>query len=65
MAITEHARLLNPKEAAGYLGLRPQTLACWRVDGRHLPYVKVGRSVKYRVSDLEKFLESRTIPASS
>ena len=65
MATAEQTRLMNPSEAAEFLGLRPQTLACWRVDGRHLPYAKIGRSVKYRLADLESFIESRTIPATS
>ena len=65
MGMAETEKLLSPQEAAEHLGLRPQTLAIWRCDGRYLSYIKVGRSVKYRLSDLEKFLESRTIPASS
>ena len=63
MATAEQTRLMNPREAAEFLGLKEQTLACWRVDGRHLSFIKVGRSVKYRQSDLEKFLDRRTIPA--
>lgn len=55
-------KLLSRKEAAEYLGLRPQTLATWHVTGRyHLPVVKVGRSVRYRLSDLERWLDARTI----
>lgn len=59
--------LLNPpaqvddKQAADVLGVRPNTLAVWRSTGRYnLPYLKVGRLVKYRISDLAEFLASRT-----
>ena len=53
--------LLTRQEAAEYLGVKPQTLAVWAVTGRYdLPVVKVGRLVRYRRSDLDKWLESRT-----
>ncbi len=54
-------RLLNRIEAAGYLGVLPQTLAVWASTGRYqLPFVKVGRKVYYRRVDLDAWLESRT-----
>jgi len=57
--------LLSPAEAAGILGVKPQTLAVWRCSGRHaLPYVKVGNAVKYRQSDIETWLRNRTITHS-
>ena len=52
---------LSPDEAAAYLGIKPQTLAVWRSAGRYdLPFVRVGRSIRYRVSDLEAWLVRRT-----
>lgn len=57
--------LCSPEQAAAFLGVKPQTLAVWRSTRRHgLPFVKVGRLVKYRASDLTKFIESRTVGAS-
>ncbi len=54
--------LLTRQEAAEYLGVKPQTLSVWAVTGRYeLPYVKVGRLVKYRREDLDAFLESRRV----
>lgn len=54
--------MLNEVETAEFLGMAKQTLAVWRCTGRYgLPFVKVGRSVRYRLSDLEKFLASRTV----
>jgi excisionase family DNA binding protein len=56
--------LLTREEAAQYLGVKPQTLSVWATTKRyHLPYIKVGTLVRYRLSDLEKFLESRTVGA--
>lgn len=57
--------LLTRDQAAEYLGLAPQTLAVWATTGRHsLPYCKVGRAVRYRLSDLEKWLRARTVTAT-
>jgi len=49
-------------EAASYLGCKPESLEVWRCTGRYkIPYVKVGRSVRYRRSDLDRWLASRTV----
>ena len=53
--------LLTAAAAAAYLGFREQTLAAWRSAGRHdLPFVKAGRSIRYRLSDLDAWLAART-----
>ncbi len=58
----DYPTLLTREEAAAYLGLRPQTLAIWAMNGRYgLPHIKVGRLCKYRRTDLDKFLERRTV----
>lgn len=52
---------VDDKQAADVLDLKPTTLAVWRSTGRYnLPYLKVGRLVKYRISDLAEFLARRT-----
>jgi len=62
MATLRAADLLSQSQAAEFLNVRPQTLSIWRCLGRyHLPYVKVGRLVRYTRADLEKFIESRTV----
>jgi excisionase family DNA binding protein len=54
--------LLTRGEAAEYLSIRPQTLAIWAMTQRYgLPIVRVGRSVRYRRSDLDAFLSRRTV----
>lgn len=56
------SRLVNREQAARYLGISSQTLSVWACQGRYdLKYVKVGRRVMYRISDLEAFLERRTV----
>jgi len=54
--------LFDQKGAGEYLGgISPDTLSVWRCTGRYnLPFVKIGRLVRYRKSDLDKFLASRT-----
>ena len=53
--------LLSPIEAARYIGVTGNTLAVWRCVGRYdIPFIKIGRLVRYRVSDLEAWMESRT-----
>ncbi len=56
-------RLLTRAETAELLGLKVQTLACWAVSGKHLPFVKVGRSVRYKRDDVEQFIERQTVGA--
>jgi len=58
--LTDH--LLTPPEAAAYIGVTENTLSVWRCVGRYaIPFIKVGRLVRYRRSDLEAWLESRTL----
>ncbi len=53
--------LLSPEETAEMLGVTPGTLMVWRSTGRyHLPFVKCGRKVRYRMADVLAFIESRT-----
>ena len=60
-AIFDAPELLTADQAAEYIGVKPQTLAIWRSTGRYsLPFLKVGRLIKYRRENLEKWLESRS-----
>jgi excisionase family DNA binding protein len=53
-------RLLNVEEAAVYLGLKVDTVyKMARL--RLLPSVKVGRSLRFDVKALERFVEQHTI----
>lgn len=54
--------LLTRREAAAYLGVTPETLAVWASTRRYpLRFVKIGRLSKYRKSDLDAFINSRTV----
>jgi predicted DNA-binding transcriptional regulator AlpA len=52
---------LTDNQTAVVLGNKTSTLAVWRSTGRYrLPFIKIGRSVRYRVSDLAEFMARRT-----
>jgi excisionase family DNA binding protein len=51
--------LLAGKEAADFLRLSVRTLERLRVSGGGPIYVKCGRLVRYRQSDLDRWLSSR------
>ncbi len=55
-------KLLSRTEAAKYLGISKGTLEVWASTKRYnLPFVKIGRLAKYKISDLDDFIESRRI----
>jgi len=54
--------LLDTEQAAAHIGVTPRTREVWRCVKRHaIPYIKVGRLVKYRQADLDAWLVSRTV----
>ncbi|MDF3047885.1 MAG: Helix-turn-helix domain protein [Candidatus Midichloriaceae bacterium] len=58
---TSNKHLLSRREAAEFLGIKDGTLSVWACTKRYeLPYVKVGRLVKYRLPDLLTFIKNRT-----
>jgi excisionase family DNA binding protein len=62
----ELTRLLTPQETAGLLGIAVETLNIWRCTRRVvLPYVKVGRRVRYRVEDVGQFITERTLTGTA
>lgn len=51
--------LLSTHQAAAYLGLNPRTLQIWRTQGgSDLPWIQVGRKVKYRWGDIQEYLQA-------
>ena len=63
--------LVSPQETADHLGLKVGTLAIWRcLKKTELPWVKVGRKIKYRPCDVQSYIlnhriASPTSPPSS
>lgn len=49
--------LMSRREAARLLGVSESTLAGWKCNRRvAIPFIKIGRLVKYRRADLEAFI---------
>jgi excisionase family DNA binding protein len=57
-AISHEARLITEREAADLLTLSVKTLRNWRLSGYGPPHLKVGRLVRYRLSDLKAWLKT-------
>jgi len=54
--------LIKQSEAAIYLGLSEATLERDRWRGGEIPYIRVGpRSIRYDLSQLNEYLESKTV----
>lgn len=51
---------LNTKAAAKFLGLSAQRLEIWRSRGEGPPYAKISQAVRYKRSDLQDFMRSKT-----
>ncbi len=51
----ESVALMTVDEAASYLRLAPWTLRHW-VCQKKIPYVRLGRSVRFRRKDMERFV---------
>jgi hypothetical protein len=57
-------QMLTTDEAAGYLGVAGSTLAGWRTRGQQgPPYIKLVGAVRYRLRDLETWLDKYTVVA--
>ncbi len=52
--------LLTEREACAYLKTSKRNLFCWRMSGL-IPYIKIGRAVRFRAADVEQALQSMTI----
>lgn len=54
--------LLTLPEAAGILKLKVSTLRAW-ILRRKVPYIKLGRSIRLRRSDIDALIEDALVPA--
>jgi predicted DNA-binding transcriptional regulator AlpA len=59
-AVLVAAPLMDSEQLAPVLGTTPGQLAQWRFRGDGPPFIKLGRSVRYRWSDVEAWLDANT-----
>jgi hypothetical protein len=57
---TDPKTLLNQKLAALYLGVSVRTMEGWRLRGGGPLYSKLGSCVRYRLGDLDAFVDGQT-----
>src|SRR5262245_22880017 len=50
--------MLTPQDVSRITGLSLETLAQWRSKKIHLPYLKIGRLIRYDRRDVEAYLEA-------
>ena len=59
------SNLTDTRGAADYVGLASSTLEKHRFFGGGPPYLKLGRTVRYRMSDLDAWLAERLVTSTS
>jgi excisionase family DNA binding protein len=58
-------RLLTQRDAASLLRLSERTLERLRLQGGGPAFVKAGRAVRYRETDLEEWVSARVVSSTS
>ncbi len=62
--MSNRTALATTAEVATYLRRTVKTLTNWRYAGIGPAYVKVGRGIRYRWSEVERWLDSQTKAAA-
>jgi predicted DNA-binding transcriptional regulator AlpA len=57
--------LLSQREVASLLHLSERTLERFRVSGTGPKFVCLGRSIRYRLTDIEAYITSRVVSSTS
>lgn len=53
-------RLMSIEEAADYLGVKKSTLYSW-VFYRKIPYLKIGRLLKFDLKELQEWIDQKRV----
>jgi hypothetical protein len=56
-----HRTLIDEKQLAKIIKRSVQTLRNERCQGRGLPYIRIGRSIRYDIADVERYLKIHRI----
>lgn len=56
--------LLSAEQVSELTGLSPETLAQWRSQRRGIPYLKIGRAVRYHPEDINAYLRGCRVSVS-
>jgi len=58
------SEFMTAEDVAHLTGLSLETLAQWRSQRRGMPYLKIGRAVRYDPSDVQSYLEGCRVSVS-
>jgi hypothetical protein len=58
--LPEHG-LIDQKRLAEYLDRPERTIEDWRMRGRGPAFIRVGQQVRYRVRDIQQWLDENTV----
>jgi predicted DNA-binding transcriptional regulator AlpA len=58
-------RLMPQQEVAALIGMSPAWLEQCRFRKTGIPYVKLGRAVRYRLKDVMEWLEAHSVSVAS
>jgi excisionase family DNA binding protein len=56
-------RNVSLEEGANRLGISPHTLRAWSVYQRKVPFLRMGRRILFKLSDLEAFEQQHRVEA--
>ena len=63
--VATYAELINEVHAGAILNVSPRTLQDWRVRGCGPKFRKLGRSVRYRLEDVQAFVNENVHQSTS
>ncbi len=64
-SIADAESLWSPQQLADYLGVSVRTVYKWRARGDVPDPIRIGKLVRFRLSDIEAWLASKKRPARS
>lgn len=63
--LTLFPKLLTEREVANRLRITVSTLQRWRVEGSPIPFHKIGATVRYKETDVFRYLDTTTRDAAA
>jgi len=63
-SMTDQKKYLTAEDVSALTGLSVETLAQWRSQRRGIPYLKIGRAVRYDLADVHAYLEGCRVSVS-
>lgn len=59
----QYDKLLSQQNVCDWTGMSPAWFEQSRFKGTGIPYIKIGRSVRYRTSDVQRWIDGHVIGA--